>query len=308
MPDVKWTERVEVKGKVKLNEFETYIKDLPNSPNRRLMVARKYVNEGRVGLAKVITGVDLYICPCNYTVLNVLAKYGFYHSNENNDYLIGCVVWKRNQINIPPIEEWSPIREPCKSSVQSYPFPIYNALVKSSEEDTSNSLPYVSAEASLKPEVRPVLVSDVTAVTKQSSPDVAAAILEKEQVVSEFEAGSSIEVSDKRMMEEDMDISPQKKPYCRDDTEIIPNFIPPPPAAKIHPPVLIPRNDFTYLGPALMREQAHSHHAYINPKPDFTYLGPVLMREQANARDKTRTDDFTHLGPKWNAANQPYQG
>lgn len=181
-------------------------------------------------------------------------------------------------------------------------------MVKSSEEDTSNSLPSVSAEASLKPEVRPVLVSDVTAVTKQSSPAAAAAILEKEQVVSEFEVGSSIEMSPKRMMEEDMDISPQKKPCCRDDTEIIPNFIPPPPAAKIHPPVLIPRNDFTYLGPALMREQAHSHHAYINPKPDFTYLGPVLMREQANARDKTRTGDFTHLGPKWNAANQPYQG
>lgn len=182
-------------------------------------------------------------------------------------------------------------------------------MVKSSEEDTSNALPSVSAEASLKPEVRPVLVSDVTAVTKQSSPAAAAAILEKEEVVSEFEVGSSVEMSHKRMMEEDMDISPQKKPCSRDDTEIIPNFIPPPPpAAKIHPPVLIPRNDFTYLGPALMREQARSHHAYINPKPDFTYLGPILMREQANARDKTRTGDFTHLGPKWNAANQPYQG
>ncbi|CAK8534412.1 unnamed protein product [Lathyrus sativus] len=245
MPEIKWSERVEVKGKVKLHEFETYIRDLPNSPNRRLMVVslywkeesskeklegikkvgRKYVMEGRVGLAKVRSGVDLYVCPCSYTILNLLAKHGFYHSNDNktnNNYLVGCLVWKRNQINLPPTQQWSPIRQPCKSSVQKYPFPMYSDLVKCSEEDT-----------------------------KQSSP---------------------IEVSHKRMMEQDMDISPQKKPCYRDDKEK-PNFIAPSPAAKILPPILIPKNDFTYLGPSLMREKTH-YHAYINLKPDFTYLGP----------------------------------
>ncbi|KAL5098573.1 hypothetical protein RYX36_002900 [Vicia faba] len=271
MPDVKWTECVEVKGKVKLHDFETYIQDLKRSPNRELMVvslcwkegsskdrlegikkvARKYVSDGRVGLARVTTGVDLYVCPCSYTILNLLAKHGFLNFNDNNnDYLIGCVVWKRNQINYPPTEEWSPIREPYKSSIQNNPFPIYSALVKSSEE----------AEPSLK-----------------------------------------TQVSHKRVMEEDMEISPQKKPCCRDDT------VEPPPAGKINPPVLIPTNDFTYLGPSLLREKTHSH-AYINPKPDFTYLAPVLMREQANAHEKTTTSDFTYLAPKWNAANQPYQG
>lgn len=38
MPDVNWSDSVEVKGKVKLEAFEKFIQDLPRSRNRRLMV------------------------------------------------------------------------------------------------------------------------------------------------------------------------------------------------------------------------------------------------------------------------------
>lgn len=38
MPDFKWSDNVEVKGKVKLEAFEKYIQDLPRSRNRGLMV------------------------------------------------------------------------------------------------------------------------------------------------------------------------------------------------------------------------------------------------------------------------------
>lgn len=38
MPGVKWSESIEVKGKVKLDAFEKYIQDLPRSRNRGLMV------------------------------------------------------------------------------------------------------------------------------------------------------------------------------------------------------------------------------------------------------------------------------
>jgi len=38
MPDVKWSESIEVKGKVKLHDFEKYIQELPRSRNKELMV------------------------------------------------------------------------------------------------------------------------------------------------------------------------------------------------------------------------------------------------------------------------------
>ena len=42
IPDVNWSEFVEVKGKVRLEAFEKYIKDLPRSRNRGLMVISYY--------------------------------------------------------------------------------------------------------------------------------------------------------------------------------------------------------------------------------------------------------------------------
>lgn len=40
MPDVKWSESVVVKGKVKLHDFEKYIQELPRSRNKGFMVRK----------------------------------------------------------------------------------------------------------------------------------------------------------------------------------------------------------------------------------------------------------------------------
>lgn len=42
MPNVKWSESIEVKGKVRFEAFEKYIQDLPRSRNRGLMVWYSY--------------------------------------------------------------------------------------------------------------------------------------------------------------------------------------------------------------------------------------------------------------------------
>lgn len=42
MTNIKWSEPVEVKGKVRLEAFEKYIQDLPRSRNRGLMVWVSY--------------------------------------------------------------------------------------------------------------------------------------------------------------------------------------------------------------------------------------------------------------------------
>lgn len=123
MPNDNWSEFVEVKGNVRLEAFEKYIQDLPRSRNRGLMVislcwkegsskntikgmkevAKGYKQKERVGLAKVSPGTDLYICPRSDTIITILAKYGFFKGmaavKDNQDSLIGCVVWKRNQIS-----------------------------------------------------------------------------------------------------------------------------------------------------------------------------------------------------------------
>ncbi|CAK8532181.1 unnamed protein product [Lathyrus sativus] len=208
MPNVKWTKSIDVKGKVKLQDFELYIEDLTRSSNRGLMVVsldwkegtsklglesmkkieKKYVEDGRVGIAKVINGIDLYVCPCSDTIMTLLAQYGFFKFGDkttfekNKDYLIGCVVWKRNQINHPsflhqkssgssrtcnssciqlwtsiseqyrkndPIEVWSPIRVPFESPTKYEPYKsYYSALVKS--EDTPNVLPSLSVSTKLE--------------------------------------------------------------------------------------------------------------------------------------------------------------
>ncbi|KAK7832612.1 hypothetical protein CFP56_026237 [Quercus suber] len=121
MPNIKWCESVEVKGKVRLEAFEKYIQDLPRSRNRGLMVislcwkegssktglagmkkvAKGYKEGERVGFAQLSPGIDLYICPRSETIITILAKHGFFKGmaavEDNQDSLIGCVVWRRNR-------------------------------------------------------------------------------------------------------------------------------------------------------------------------------------------------------------------
>ncbi|WJX25294.1 hypothetical protein P8452_14351 [Trifolium repens] len=156
MPDVKWPQVVQLNGNVKLHDFEKYIQDLTRSCNRGLMVVslywkrgisevalqgikkvtKRYVEDGRVGVAKFKAGFDLYVCPRNDTIITILAKNGFINGKkaieENKHSFIGCVVWRKNKINNPnsvlpkssekndPIKKVSLTRLPLESSRKNY--------------------------------------------------------------------------------------------------------------------------------------------------------------------------------------------
>lgn len=154
MPGVKWSESIEVKGKVKLDDFVKYIQDLPRSRSKGLMVvtlrwkegssrlalagmkkvAKRYQECERVGFAQISPGIVLYVCPHTETIITILAKYGFFKGKtaieENKDSMIGCIVWRRNQINHNPVElkserctpqvaasQWSPISSQLSDQV-----------------------------------------------------------------------------------------------------------------------------------------------------------------------------------------------
>ncbi|KAG1327916.1 hypothetical protein COCNU_01G018500 [Cocos nucifera] len=118
--DINWSEIIEIKGKVRLQAFEKFIQELPRSRNRALMVislcwkvgtsragltgmkevAKIYRESERVGFAQICPGFDLYVCPRSDTIITILAKSGFFKGmaavEEDQDSLIGCVVWRRS--------------------------------------------------------------------------------------------------------------------------------------------------------------------------------------------------------------------
>ncbi|XP_061950529.1 uncharacterized protein LOC133673686 [Populus nigra] len=152
MPDLKWSEFLEVKGKVRLEAFEKYVQDLPRSRNRGLMVISLRCKEGssksglagmkevakgykkgmRVGFVQVSQGIDLYVCPRSDSIITILAKHGFFKGmaavEDNQDSLIGCVVWRRNQASSSSVLKKSerkhgslseqPLKSPSDSSVE----------------------------------------------------------------------------------------------------------------------------------------------------------------------------------------------
>lgn len=117
-----WSKVVEVKGRVRLDAFEKFLQELPLSRNRALMVisihwkvgspeagltgmqeiAKSYKQGERVGFAELAPGVDLYVCPPDETMVNMLIKHGFIKNMENenkkHEGLIGCVVWRRHNV------------------------------------------------------------------------------------------------------------------------------------------------------------------------------------------------------------------
>ncbi|KAI0511089.1 hypothetical protein KFK09_011711 [Dendrobium nobile] len=119
--DINWPAHLEIKGKVRLPAFEKFIQELPRSRNRALMVislcwkvgscksdlagmrevSKGYTESEKVGFAQIAPGFDLYVCPRNDIIITILAKYGFFKGmaavEEDQDSLIGCVVWRRSQ-------------------------------------------------------------------------------------------------------------------------------------------------------------------------------------------------------------------
>jgi len=97
------------------------------------------------------------VCPRSDTIITKLAKYGVFKGREafkeNKDSLIGCVVWRRNQINHvnsfhqkslessrkkDPILVWSPIRTPFESSRKNDPISVWSPIRTPFESSRKN--------------------------------------------------------------------------------------------------------------------------------------------------------------------------
>lgn len=120
--DILWPDTIEIKGRVKLEDFQKFVKDLRHSRNRSIMVialccnvgstkdgvggiqevAKRFEVNQRVGFAEIENGPYIYICPRNEAVITNLGKYGFWKGmstvDTNQDSLIGFVVWDRNPL------------------------------------------------------------------------------------------------------------------------------------------------------------------------------------------------------------------
>ncbi|KAG2718839.1 hypothetical protein I3760_03G239400 [Carya illinoinensis] len=165
MPNIKWSESVEVKGKVRLEAFEKYIQDLPRSRNRGLMVislcwkegssetglagmkkvAKGYKEGERVGLAQLSPGIDLYVCPRSETIITILAKHGFFKGmaavEDNQDSLIGCVVWRKKGANSVKKSE----KENCSWTEQPVNFPPDSSTQRVAENNLHYTQPAVAS-------------------------------------------------------------------------------------------------------------------------------------------------------------------
>ncbi|KAL1212660.1 Transcription elongation factor TFIIS [Cardamine amara subsp. amara] len=121
-----WPTMVEVKGRVRLSAFGKFVKELPLSRSRVLMVmsvvckdgisqsqreslsevAKSYVANQRVGYAEPTSGVELYLCPPLGETLDLLSK--IISSDilddvkcSDNIGFIGVVVWRRAVVASP---------------------------------------------------------------------------------------------------------------------------------------------------------------------------------------------------------------
>ncbi|XP_071916683.1 uncharacterized protein [Coffea arabica] len=118
-----WPSSLEVKGRVRLDAFEKFIKDLPNSRSRAVMVMHfvlkdnlaeseranlseaieSYVSDDRLGFAEPANGAELYLCPTKGRVVDMLSHYlskdrtDIFNSSDNG--LIGVIVWRKVQLS-----------------------------------------------------------------------------------------------------------------------------------------------------------------------------------------------------------------
>ncbi|XP_024311858.1 LOW QUALITY PROTEIN: uncharacterized protein LOC104581446 [Brachypodium distachyon] len=140
--DIQWPKSIVVKGRVKLEDFEKFVKELPPSRSRIMMVislhekvgsskvglkgtkeaANSFEQRQRVGFAEICEGCGLYVCPRSDHIIKLLDEYGFYKctstTETNQDSLIGFVVW-----NKPP---------------QSYTSKVHNSVEKTEEIQGTN--------------------------------------------------------------------------------------------------------------------------------------------------------------------------
>ncbi|CAA7406952.1 unnamed protein product [Spirodela intermedia] len=156
--EASWSKCVEVKGKVRLEAFEKFVQELPRSRNRALTVisihwkagtsesglkgmkevAKAYKQGQRVGYAQFSPGVDVYVCPRSDAIITILAKHGFFKGmgaiEEDQDSLIGCVIWRRNRPSSDPSSKNPEDQQPIESSSAS-------AIASSADQGSSLANP-----------------------------------------------------------------------------------------------------------------------------------------------------------------------
>ncbi|GJX13072.1 PHD finger protein [Tanacetum coccineum] len=114
-----WPDSIEIKGRVRLDAFEKFLQELPMSRSRAVMVVHfhlkntsseyhqasvseavnSYVAEDRVGFGEPIPGVEVYFCPPDKRMTEMLSRLLFKDQSEilkpGDNGLTGVVVWRR---------------------------------------------------------------------------------------------------------------------------------------------------------------------------------------------------------------------
>ncbi|CAN7018033.1 unnamed protein product [Brassica oleracea var. botrytis] len=124
-----WPMLLEIKGRVRLDAFEKFVRELPNSRSRAVMfmcfvckeecskteqetiseVVDSYCKDERVGFAEPVSGVELYLCPTRGSrtteiLSNIVPRNQLdFLKSLDDDGLIGVVVWRRPQLKKPPL-------------------------------------------------------------------------------------------------------------------------------------------------------------------------------------------------------------
>ncbi|KAG8094643.1 hypothetical protein GUJ93_ZPchr0012g20180 [Zizania palustris] len=114
-----WHQFVDIKGRVRLSAFQEFLEQLPKSRSRAIMVTElrwkegslengrqhllqtidSYITDERVGLVKPADGVELYLCPSQGKIAQILVEHlpKEYSSSltVTETSAIGVVVWRR---------------------------------------------------------------------------------------------------------------------------------------------------------------------------------------------------------------------
>uniref|UniRef100_A0ACD5WXZ5 Uncharacterized protein n=1 Tax=Avena sativa TaxID=4498 RepID=A0ACD5WXZ5_AVESA len=117
-----WRPFLEIKGRVRLRDFEEFLEQLPKSRSRAIMVTElrwkegslesgrhcpsqtidSYIGDERVGLVKLAEGVELYLCPRGKAAQVLADHLPKEHSGRltvAGTSIIGLVVWRRSHVS-----------------------------------------------------------------------------------------------------------------------------------------------------------------------------------------------------------------
>ncbi|KAG9150565.1 hypothetical protein Leryth_025988 [Lithospermum erythrorhizon] len=118
-----WPASLEVKGRVRLDAFKKFLKDLPMSRSRSVMVVHfslkdsaledekatlceaveSYVSDERLGFAEPTSGVELYLCPPKSRIADMLIEHVSKDIAEMLNFtsngLIGIAVWRKAHLS-----------------------------------------------------------------------------------------------------------------------------------------------------------------------------------------------------------------